>query len=309
MADDRARRVADAAREELAHLRNESFEERFDAEVEDTHRWWYDRYTPLVCDFMREELPDGELQDWRETFTALHEMMANGYATWLDPGIVTEADAWEAFDPFEHLAVVTAYTLLRPETDVLSFVPLFVRFVGYLRRQGMMSAQAADRIADGYRRAVEAVESLVDVEVYPPLEPEPRSSGHAFAPRPEASSESRRRVKKTSYLVDRFVGSRFGRRVEPALASFAVHVLVGDHVTRHGHRDWAELDVAEAAANLKANGYVPPPMVAVLAEAWHGFVDWLAAKGRMSRADAERLHSSIVAEQQGLTDSMASMAS
>jgi hypothetical protein len=100
-------------------------------------------------------------------------------------------------------------------------------------------------------------------------------------------------VKKTSYLVSRFSKSRQAKGLEPGLVSFAIHVLVGEHVAEHGHREWAKLDVDRATRNLTTNGYVAPAMVDVLTAAWMGFVDWLAGRGRLARPDAERLNTAI----------------
>lgn len=304
MIDPKVTVAAREAREALRRLRNAPMKEHPAMPADELQRWWQTRYTAFICDFMCDELADEELSDWEETFTALHEMMGHAFATWACSDAVTEQQAWDVFDPVAHLVTGRFLTLLRPETDLLSFTPLFARLVRYLQSQGTMSARTADALAaaydDGARLVAEAdAVAEADTTVVPsePGPSGPARAHHCITPLPGASPQARRRTKKTTYLVERLLKSRQGRHLDPGLASFAIHMLVAEHAEAHGHREWDKLDVNAVVEHLQTHGSVPPVAVPMLTDAWHGFVEWLVAKNRLAAQQGARLHAEIEAAQ------------
>ena len=258
-------------------------------------RWWQERYTPFIHEFLADELTDAERHDTPHAFTALHEQLGHVFATWMSTGAVTDRAAWDHFDPLRHLRDGSLITMLPLDVDILAFVPLFVRFVEYLARRGVIPEAAATRLAAAYPEAAREIErtdaeGLDDVSIVPGNE-----NAHCIVPLPSASPECRARVKKTSYLVDRFLRSRHGRRLDPSFASMAVHVLVAEHVKEHGHRAWAKLDVARAVTSFTTSGYIAPPLVPMFLASFCGFLDWLVDRGRLPASDAARLHEAVAA--------------
>lgn len=258
-------------------------------------RWWQERYTPFIEQFLAKELTDHERRQMPDAFTALHEQMGHVFATWMSTATVTDRSAWEQFDPLRHLLDGSHITLLPADVDVLTFVPLFVRFVEYLGRMGAVPETAAARIAAAYPEAAREVERI-DAEMQDQISIVPgNGNAHTIIPLPCASAESRERVKKTSYLVERFLRSRHGKHLEPSFASMGVHLLVAEHAEEHGHRDWAKLDVPRMVATLTTNGFIAPSIVPMFVDAWHGFLDWLVDRGRLPASDAARLHEAVAA--------------
>lgn len=301
MSEHDVKEAARAAREELSKVRREPMPTHPEFPPDDTHRWWYERYTPLLCDFMCEEMADEELGRWREPFTALHEMMAEAYATWTSTDAVSDRDAWERFDPNRHLLMGSLITLQPPHVDILDFVPLFQRFTRYLGRLGLIPGGAVERILRQYDEAEHAYRDA-DAQFQDEWDEwdvhhvgGDGSIGHLSLPLPGGSAATSRRDDKTDYLIDRLLKSRQGRELEPGIASFAVHVLVADHVDEHGHRDWAQLDVSAPVHSMCTSGGLAPGMESLLVDAWRAFVDWLEAKDRLAPGDAARIRRDIEA--------------
>lgn len=298
MSDTEAKARVRAAKEKLRQVRNGP-----PPHDDGPSRWWYERYTPFICDFMCDELGDHELLEMEVTFTALHELVAHGFATWLSKEGISDAAAWARFDVRQHLAFVGIFTLLPPQRDVIEFVPLFVRFLGYLQRRGAMSEADARRIASAYEEAakeLEAIDAQLEEEwIVTPLSAPGKATRHLIMPMPWASPESRRRVQKTSYLVDRFTRSREGKALDPGMASYAVHVLVGKHVEKHGHRAWGTLDVREAVEGL-FTGIGSPGAEEHVFAVWPCFLAWLARRGWLSQTERASLEAQIQAARREL---------
>lgn len=137
-----------------------------------------------------------------------------------------------------------------------------------------------------------------EVFVTPPDAPR-KATRHIVVPMPWASPESRRRVRKTSYLVDRFTRSREGKALDPGMASYAVHVLVGKHVEKHGHRAWGALDAREAVEGVLM-GIGAPGAEEHVFTVWPRFLAWLARRGWLSQTERASLEAQIQAARREL---------